>query len=78
MRVYIPFDDGSSVSFDGSGFTVHQRPLDADALEAPPRSLAQEAWQRDWEGLVRALEAAWNRQRDAEKRDRARHVYSPK
>lgn len=78
MRVYIPFDDGSSVSFDGAGFTLHQRPLDADALEAPAESKAQAAWSRDWEALVRALEAAWTRRREEEKRESTRRVYSPK
>ena len=26
MRVYIPFDDGSSVSFDGKEFLLHKKP----------------------------------------------------
>lgn len=31
MRVYVPFDDGSSVSFDGERFTLHRRPVGIDA-----------------------------------------------
>ena len=77
MRVYIPFDDGSSVSFDGTGFTVHRRPVDIDAdLSGPTGSKAEEAWARDWEALVRALESAWLRQRDARRRESTRRTYN--
>ena len=77
MRVYIPFGDGSSVSFDGEGFTVHRRPVDIDAdLNAPAISKAEEAWQKDWGALVRALQSAWVRERDARKREGARQTYN--
>ncbi len=77
MRVYIPFDDGSSVSFDGKSFTVHRRPVDIDAdLRSPAGCKAEEAWGRDWEALVRALESAWLRQRDARRREGAKQIYS--
>ena len=77
MRVYIPFDDGSAVSFDGERFTLHRRPMDIDAdLSAQMDSKADLAWRDDWEALVRALETAWLRQRDSDKRKRSRQVYS--
>ncbi|MBQ7263118.1 MAG: hypothetical protein IJR14_05300 [Synergistaceae bacterium] len=76
MRAYIPFDDGSSISFDGTGFTVHRRPVDIDAdLSGAESCKAEEAWSRDWEKLVRALEAAWIRQRDARRREGTRRIY---
>ena len=34
MRVYIPFDDGSSISFDGDGFTIHRKPKDIDDADS--------------------------------------------
>ena len=77
MRVYIPFDDGSSVSFDGVGFTVHRRPLDIDAnLGGLSGCKAEDAWRQDWEALVRALESAWRRQRDDRKKAGRKQVYN--
>ena len=78
MRVYIPFDDGSSVSFDGENFTVHRRPLDIDAdLKGLSDSCkAENAWKHDWKALVRALESAWRRQRDAKKQAERKQVYN--
>ena len=77
MRVYIPFDDGSSVSFDGESFTVHGRPLDIDAnLNGPSGCKAEDAWHRDWEAVVRALESAWRRQRDDKRRAGRKQVYN--
>ena len=77
MRVYIPFDDGSSVSFDGESFTVHGRPMDIDAdLRDASDSKAEKAWKKDWEALVRALESAWRRQRDSEKQAERKQVYN--
>lgn len=78
MRVYIPFDDGSSVAFDGVNFTLHRRPMDIDEdLTAPPDSKAARVWEKDWETVVRALESAWRRQRDKTRHVRARRIYSP-
>lgn len=77
MKVYIPFSDGSSVAFDGTGFTLQERPRVMDeALGALPTSKALEVWTRDWGAVVRALESAWARQRDLRRRDRMRQVYS--
>ena len=77
MKVYIPFSDGSSVAFDGTGFTLQERPRVMDeALGALPTSKALEVWTRDWGAVVRALESAWTRQRDLRRRDRMRQVYS--
>lgn len=77
MRVYIPFDDGSSVSFDGKRFTLHRRPVEIDAdLATFVEGKAAEAWKRNREALTRALESAWLIQRDRSKKDRAKRVYS--
>lgn len=77
MRVYIPFDDGSSVSFDGKQFTLHRRPVD---LESEPANCvegkAAEVWARNREALARALESVWILQRERSRQDRTRRVYS--
>ena len=77
MRVYIPFDDGSSASFDGENFTVRGRPLDINAdLNEPSPCKAEKAWRHDWEALVRALESAWRRQREKERQAERKQVYN--
>lgn len=77
MRVYIPFDDGSSVSFDGKRFTLHRRPVDLDSeLAKCVEGKAAEAWARNRETLARALESAWILQRERCRQDRTRRVYS--
>ena len=77
MRVYIPFDDGSAVSFDGSRFTLHRRPMDIDAdISVPMESKADVAWRDRWEELVRALESAWLRKKEQRRSERSRQIYS--
>ena len=81
MRVYIPFDDGSSVSFDGETFTLHKRPKDIDAIDQPGHdkpSKAESAWNFRWEELVRALEGAYKRQEEKKRNSRAKKIYGRK
>ena len=80
MRVYIPFSDGSSVSFDGKNFTIHKKPKDIDAVDNPDHdkpSKAENAWNFRWEELVRALENAWQRQEDLKKNSAHKKIYKP-
>lgn len=80
MRVYIPFSDGSSVSFDGETFTVHKRPKDIDAVDQPDYgrpSKAEKAWASRWGELVRALEGAYRKQEELKKAARAKKIYRP-
>ena len=80
MRVYIPFDDGSSVSFDGEKFTVHRKPQDIDAVDQPDYgkpSKAESAWNFRWEELVRALEGAYRQQEEQKKLARSKRIYKP-
>ena len=78
MRVYVPFDDGSSVSFDGERFTLHRRPVGIDAdHDVFLEEKAVEAWERNREALAGALESAWLLQRELLRRERNRSVYSP-
>lgn len=77
MRVYIPFPDGSAVSFDGERFTLHRRPVEIDAvLGAFAENSASEAWARRRDDLVRVLESAWIRRREQAWMNRIKRVYS--
>ncbi len=79
MRVYIPFDDGSSVSFDGEGFTLQKKPKGIDdtddSAKAPCK--AEIAWKTRWSEIVRALETAYKRQEKAKKEQSAKKIYRP-
>ncbi|MDR1621917.1 MAG: hypothetical protein LBS00_06045 [Synergistaceae bacterium] len=60
MRVYIPFKDGSAVSYDGKKFTLHKQPVDIDAnLNALPEGTAVRLWRERRGEIVNALETAW-------------------
>ena len=77
MRVYLPFDDGSSVSFDGEGFTVHRRPVVEEDMDAGPDPCKAEiAWRDRWGAVARALEGAWRRQQEALRLENAKKVYN--
>ena len=79
MRVYIPFDDGSSISFDGDGFTIHKKPKginDADNPDNTPCK-AENAWNTRWSEIVRALETAYKRQEKARREQSAKKIYRP-
>lgn len=80
MRVYIPFDDGSSVSFDGKEFLIQKKPKDIDAVDKPGHdkpSKAENAWNFRWEELVNALQRAWKTQDDLAKKSAHKKIYKP-
>ena len=80
MRVYIPFPDGSSISFDGETFTVHKRPMDIDAVDRPDYtkpSKAETAWKMRWKDVVRALENAYKKEGERRKANRSKQIYRP-
>ncbi|MBQ7220878.1 MAG: hypothetical protein IJS28_07865 [Synergistaceae bacterium] len=80
MRVYIPFPDGSSISFDGKEFLIHKRPKNINAVDQPDYgkpSKAENAWNFKWDEVVRALEGAYKRQEEAKKANRPKQIYRP-
>lgn len=80
MRVYIPFSDGSSISFDGQEFTVHKRPKNIDAVDRADYgkpSKAENAWNFRWKDVVSSLEGAYKRQEEAKKAARSKKLYRP-
>ena len=80
MRVYIPFKDGSSVSFDGENFTIHKTPKDINAVDNPEYSKpckAESAWNFRWEELVHALEKAYKTQAKLKKSSAMKKIYKP-
>jgi hypothetical protein len=77
MRVYIPFKDGSAVSYDGKKFTLHKRPVDIDAdLSALPEGTAVRFWRERRGEIVNALETAWWRERTRRKETATKKIYS--
>lgn len=78
MRVYIPFDDGSAVSFDGSKFTLHNPPVEIDAdLSTLSDGLAARAWRARRGEVVRALETAWWQQEERRRKEETKKIYKP-
>ena len=80
MRVYIPFDDGSSVSYDGKEFLIRKKPKDIDAIDQPGYEKpckAENAWNFRWNELVSALENAWKKQDALQKSTSHKKIYKP-
>lgn len=76
MRVYIPFADGSSISYDGAKFTLRAPPVEIDAdLSARADGLAERAWKERRSGIVRALVAAWWRQKELRRKEATKRIY---
>ncbi len=85
MLVYIPFDDGSSVAFDGESFTIQHTPLNDNNenivnINADQISMAEKNWHNTKKRLeiTRALENAWNEQRKIQRQDEIRQIYNLK
>ena len=77
MSVYIPFDDGSSVAYDGKKFIVHRQPVDIDAdVYSLSESLAERAWRGRRKELVSALETAWRKRQAQHKEKDMKRVYT--
>ena len=77
MRVYIPFDDGSAVAYDGKNFIIHKQPVDMDTdLRFMPESAAEYAWRARRKDLVKALESAWWREKIHRQERATKKVYS--
>ena len=80
MRVYLPFSDGSCISFDGQEFTVQKRPKDIDAVDREDfsePSKAESAWAFRWKDVVSALEGAYRRQEERKRAERSKQIYRP-
>ena len=78
MRVYIPFDDGSALSYDGERFMLHRCPVEIDAdLSALSEGKAAVAWKERRREFVNALESAWFGEKARKRRGESRRVYKP-
>lgn len=76
-KVYLPFKDGSSISYDGVSFIVHRRPIEIDAdLNSRVEGEAVAVWRERRREIVRVLEEAWWDQEKKRKRDGAKKIYS--
>ena len=77
MKVYIPFDDGSAVSYDGKRFTIHRRPVGIDAdLSELSHGTAESVWRERRGELFRALETAWWKEHERRKESETKRIYS--
>lgn len=80
MRVYIPFNDGSSISFDGQEFVIHKRPKNIDDVDKPGYDepcRAENAWNFRWQEVVDALEGAYKREEERRKQNKTKQIYKP-
>ena len=77
MKVYIPFDDGSAISYDGKRFTIHKRPVGIDAyLCELSDGVAAHEWSERRGELVKALETAWWKEHKRRSENKTKRIYS--
>ena len=77
MKVYIPFEDGSAISYDGKNFTIHKRPVGIDAdLSDLSNGTAETVWRERRGELVKALETAWWKEREYLSKNNTKRIYS--
>ena len=77
MKVYIPFDDGSAISYDGKKFSIHKRPVDINAdLSELSDGMVGIAWRERRRELVKALETAWWREHERRRKNKTKRIYS--
>ena len=77
MKVYIPFEDGSAISYDGRKFTVHKPPVGIDAyLCELSDGTAAHMWRERRGELVKALDTAWWREHKRRSESKTKRIYS--
>ena len=77
MKVYIPFDDGSAISYDGKKFTIHKRPVDIDEdLSELSDGAVGTVWRERRKELVKALETAWWKEHERRNKSKNKKIYS--
>jgi len=77
VKVYIPFGDGSAISYDGKKFTIHRRPVGIDAdLSSLSDGTAAQVWRFRRGDLAKALETAWWKEHERRKEGKTKRIYS--
>ena len=77
MKVYIPFEDGSAVSYDGKKFFIHRRPVGIDAdLSELSDGMVGTVWRERRKELVKALETAWWKEYELRSKGKTKRIYS--
>ncbi len=77
--VYLPFSDGSSISFDGNAFVIHKRPKNINAIDLEPEfppCMAEKIWSIHAHEVIKALENAYQKQKEERKTGRTKKIYS--
>ncbi len=81
MRIYIPFSDGSSISFDGEKFLINKSPKDINSIDNDPSPLppcmAEKAWETRKNDLIKALENSYRNQTKIKKSHGTKKIYKP-
>ena len=77
MKVYIPFDDGSAISYDGKRFSIHERPVSIDAdLRELADGMATIEWRSQRGELAKALETAWWKEHERLRKNKTKRIYT--
>ena len=77
MKVYIPFDDGSAISYDGKKFSIHKRPVGIDAdLSELSDGMAASEWSFRRKEIAQALETAWWKEHEHRRKNKTKRIYS--
>ena len=77
MKVYIPFEDGSSISYDGGRFTIHKRPVGINAdLSDLSGGTAEVMWHERRNELAKALKDAWWKEHEHRSKNKTKKIYS--
>ena len=77
MKVYIPFDDGSAISYDGKKLTIHKRPVGIDEdLSELSDGMVGTAWRERREELLKALKTAWWKEHERRNKVKTKRIYS--
>ncbi len=78
MRVYLPFKDGSSISFDGNNFVIHKRPKNINSIDLEPDDppcMAEKIWALHAHKIIKALQDNFDNQKSIKKSQRMKKIY---
>lgn len=76
-NIYIPFQDGSSIAFDGENFSIQRVPVNDEHI-INNTSEAEKNWSNDKTRLkiMKALQDAWQKQREIKRSQDIKQVYN--
>lgn len=77
-NIYIPFQDGSSIAFDGENFSIQRVPVNDEHIINNKQSEAEKNWSNNKIRLkiMKALQDAWQKQREIKRSQDIKQVYN--